>query len=105
MWFEILQFNPQYTGGHFLYIQESSLQPFMKFYLNFYFILVVTPMLWSILFECKGVWSLPSDSLITYYRISNNKVKLQVHLLQCLKGIDLKVLGLNGLKRKVRLEK
>ena len=38
-------------------------------------------------------------------RVSNNKVKLQVHLLQCLKGIDLKVLGLNGLKRKVRLEK
>ena len=27
------------------------------------------------------LWLAPSDSLITYYRISNNKVKLQVHLL------------------------
>ena len=56
-----------------------------------------------------NMWSSPSDSLITYYRISNNKVKLQVHLLQCLKGIDLKVLVLKGpkyeFKRKDRPEK
>ena len=33
-------------------------------------------------------------------RVNNTKLSYKVHLLQCLKGIEIKVLGLNGLKRK-----
>ena len=51
------------------------------------------------------MWSSSSDCVITYYRISNNKVKLQVHLLQCLKGIDLKVLGFKWFKEKSEARK
>ena len=47
---------------------------------------------------CRG------SSLYTYVELVTTKLSYKVHLLQCLKGIDLKVLGLNGLKRKVRLE-
>ena len=58
------------------------------------------------------MWWGPSVILALLSRLTDTLIKklthglgVQVHLLQCLKGIDLKVLGLNGLKRKVRLEK
>ena len=39
------------------------------------------------------------SSLYTYVELVTTKLSYKVHLLQCLKGIEIKVLGLNGLKR------
>ena len=49
------------------------------------------------IFFLPYVAGLPGSFLAKYKK---NRIKLLVHLLQCLNGMKIKVLSLNGLKRK-----